>query len=83
MNKRNWLTLLGFGLFTLGTLSIILELVGLKFGILSWLEAFGPLGSFMVKMLMIFGGVVLAVLAFDDEESYDEFFDGKGKGRRN
>lgn len=61
MNK-NIQTTIGFLLLLFGTLSIVLSLVGVKLTFLTWLDI-NPLFGFVVKLLMIVGGIVLAVLS--------------------
>ena len=77
MNKRAWLNILGFGLFALGTLALVLNLVALEYSFLRWMDALGPLGSFVLKLVFVFGGIIMMVVANErDEAEYDEFFDG-------
>lgn len=73
MSKKNLYTLIGFLLFVIGILTLLINLVGLDFGILKWLEVFGRLGAFCIKLGMIFGGVIMVVLANADEEAADEY----------
>lgn len=55
-------TALGFLLLLFGALSIVLSLVGIKLTFLVWLDV-NPLLGFVIKLLMIIAGIVLAVLA--------------------
>lgn len=82
MKKKTVMISLGFGLFILGLLSLALNLVALNYSFLVWMDAFGPLVSFLIKLFMVFGGVVLVTLANDNESEYDEFFDGKEARKR-
>lgn len=66
-NKGLWL-LFGYTLFTLGITAIVLELVGVHWVILSWLELGGRLLSFAGKLLMIIAGVLIIVFARTDWE---------------
>lgn len=61
MNKTIQTTI-GFLLLLFGALSIVLSLVGVKLTFLAWLDA-NPLFGFAIKLLMIIGGIVLAVLS--------------------
>jgi hypothetical protein len=61
--KKSLLTALGFLLFFLGVLSLVLSLVGLKFSFLAFMDMFGALPSFIIKLSMIFGGIILIVLS--------------------
>ncbi|MEY4204371.1 MAG: hypothetical protein RL013_2075 [Bacteroidota bacterium] len=66
-NKGLWL-LFGYTLFTLGITAIVLELVGVHWVILSWLELGGRLLAFAGKLLMIIAGVLMIVFARTDWE---------------
>lgn len=66
-NKGLWL-LFGYTLFTLGITAIVLELVGVHWVILSWLELGGRLLAFAAKLLMIIAGVLMIVFARTDWE---------------
>ncbi len=61
MNK-GILTLIGFLLFCFGILSIVLSMIGIQFSFLAFLDAPGRLFGFVMKLLMIIGGVVIVVL---------------------
>jgi hypothetical protein len=65
--KGLWL-LLGYALFTLGITAIVLELVGVHWVILSWLEWGGRLLAFAGKLVMIIAGVLIIVFARTDWE---------------
>lgn len=64
-NKALWTTL-GFLMIILGFLSIGLSMVGLKLSILLWMEWFGPLPSFLLKIFLVLAGFVLVYLAQTD-----------------
>lgn len=69
--------LLGFIFFLLGILGIILDLVGMQFSFLLWLDKLGRLGSFIVKLIMLFGGLVVMYLygtnwRQKDQEDYEQ-----------
>ncbi|GAB4255979.1 MAG: hypothetical protein Kow0027_22920 [Saprospiraceae bacterium] len=61
MKKAAWLTV-GFLLFFIGFLSIILNMVGVEFSFLTWLDRISGLVAFIVKILMIIGGIVILYL---------------------
>jgi hypothetical protein len=63
MKNKGLLLLLGYLLFTLGLTSVVMELVGTHWYFLAWLEQFGRLFTFILKILMLIGGVLLIVLA--------------------
>ena len=75
MNKRRLLwTFVGFLLFMLGIVSLCMDMVATPLGIMEWTKMFGRLGEFVVKLLFIFGGVVVVVLANgNDDEETDEY----------
>ncbi len=75
MTKRTRLTLLGFCLFMLGATELVLNIVGLKYGFFAWLDVLGGVGALLVKLSLIFGGIVLTVLANTDEDAPDEYLD--------
>ena len=69
--KKDLLTLLGFLLFVFGFLAIILSIVGVNLAFLVWMTKFGQLTAFLLKILMIVGGVIIVVLARTDWEQDD------------
>ena len=73
MSKRGLYTLIGFLLFIVGTLALLIELVGVSFGFLGFLNYLGRMGAFLAKVFMILGGIVLVVLANENENARDEF----------
>ncbi len=58
--KRNIATLIGFLLFLMGFLSLVLSLVGLKLDVLGFLYKVGPGFAMLVHIILMVGG--LAVL---------------------
>jgi hypothetical protein len=80
MKKKHILTLLGFALFLLGFVGIVVNLIGLSFALTDWMTLIvGPTLGFCFKILLIIAGLVLAVVANGnkDEDTFDEYFDGK------
>ena len=79
MNKGLF-TLIGYVLFILGFLSILFMLVGLQLSPLRWMSHLGPLGSLALKLLMIFGGLIIMYIskfsgdadAFEDIQNNEE-----------
>ncbi len=61
MDKRSFFTLLGFLLFLFGFLSMIFLLFagGLRFSFLSFIDAMGPVVGFVIRLIMIFGGIIM------------------------
>jgi hypothetical protein len=64
-NQGRWL-LLGFSLFILGFTGIILQMIGVHWAFLAWLEIGGRLFSFVFKIIMVLAGVLTIVFARTD-----------------
>jgi len=80
MKKYNLFTILGFVLFLLGFVGIVVNLVGLPFALTDWVYFIvGRTFGFIFKIVLIITGLVLVVVANgkNDEDTYDEYFDGK------
>lgn len=65
--KSPGLSVLGFIIFALGFLSVILSLVGLKFTFLSFISNLGVI-TLVLQIVMIFGGLALLYVARTSEE---------------
>lgn len=63
--KKNaeWLSLVGFILFTLGISALALSFVGLRFSFLIWLDAPGHVFGFFVRLLMVVLGFLLVYIS--------------------
>ncbi len=72
MKNKALITLIGFLLFITGTLALCLSLVGLRLGFLQFIDLPGPMFGFIARLVMIFGGVVLIVLARTDWRQQEE-----------
>lgn len=70
--KKTIFLLLAFFLFIFGASALVLSLVGVKLSFLLWLDAGGPLLGFVLRLLMLFGGVTIAWLANHNWEADDE-----------
>lgn len=74
--KKGLLTLIGFLLFIIGGTALVLSLVGIKLSFLLWIDAAGGLLGFMIRIIMMIGGIVIAVLSMgnwrEDEELNDK-----------
>lgn len=68
MKRKNTWLLLGWVLFLLGVTSLIMQMIGIHWYFLSFLEWSGRLSAFVIKILMVMGGVFLIVLANTDWE---------------
>jgi hypothetical protein len=60
--KGMWLTI-GFFLIILGFLSLIVAFIGLEFKFFAWMEVFGSLTSFLIKVAMVLGGFISVAIA--------------------
>jgi len=56
-------TVIGYIFILLGFLALILSMIGLRLSFLAFLEAGGPLLSFIIKMSMIMFGFVLMYIS--------------------
>ncbi|MEM6724072.1 MAG: hypothetical protein AAF598_08540 [Bacteroidota bacterium] len=66
MKNKGLITLLGYLLFSLGMLSIILSIVGVKLAFLSWIDAPGRLTGFLIKLFMLVIGLIIMFVARAD-----------------
>ena len=74
---RPYFMLIGCAMFFTGSISLVVNSVGLTLGSLQWVESMGVLWSFMFKLLLIFGGIVIVILVNHNPDAYDEYFDGE------
>lgn len=70
MDKRAAGLLLGFLLFVISLLSIILSLVGVSLTFLKPLDDLGFLISTTIKGLMLFGGIILVYILQTNNKNY-------------
>lgn len=77
MKNKGLLLLLGYLLFSLGVTSMVMELVGTHWYFLGWLEHAGRLTAFLLKILMLIGGILIIVFAQTDwkQEKLDSMKD--------
>ncbi len=75
--KRGIYTLIGFLLFIMGGTALVLSLVGLKLSYLMWIDAAGGLIGFMIRIIMMIGGIVIAVLNTGNWREDEELIDDK------
>ena len=66
MKNKGLMTLLGYLLFALGMLSIILSIVGVKLAFLSWIDNWGRLTGFLIKLFMLVIGMIIMFVARAD-----------------
>jgi hypothetical protein len=65
--------IIGFLLFVLGMLSLVLILIGANLSYLTWIDKPGSPRGIIIRLLMIGGGLVISYLALnpprDDEDT--------------
>jgi uncharacterized Tic20 family protein len=72
MATKSVYAILGFVLIIIGMLSLILMLVGVQLSFLTWIDAFGRLGGFVIRLLMIIGGFVIITLSQTDWRNVED-----------
>ena len=77
-NKGYW-TLLGFLLIVFGFTAIVLQVVGVSWYFLSFLEWGGRLFAFVAKLLMVMAGVLIIVFGGTDWERERQESSGEGE----
>jgi hypothetical protein len=75
--KKGIYTLIGFLLFIMGGTALVLSLVGLKLSYLLWIDAAGGLVGFMIRIIMMISGIVIAVLNTGNWREDEELVDDK------
>lgn len=65
-------TIIGFLLFLIGGLALVLSLIGVQLSYLTWIDAPGRLFGFVVRLVMILSGIVILVLARTDWKEDEE-----------
>ena len=63
MSRNDWMSIAGFLLFMTGMLSLILSLIGIRFTFLAFLEYWGSLVGFLLKLVLIMAGFILIYLS--------------------
>jgi len=61
--SKSLFTTLGFILFLLGILSMVLMVVGVQFSYLTWLDVAGRGIGLLARIVMVVGGAIMIVLA--------------------
>ena len=56
--QKGYITVIGYTLFLMGFLSILLSMVGLQLKPLAWISNLGLYGI-LIKVLMLFGGLII------------------------
>lgn len=65
---KGWFSIIGFLLLMFGVMSIVLSMVGLEFSFMTFLDVFGSLAAFIIKVFMVLSGIVIITLARTDWE---------------
>ncbi len=73
--KKGIYTLIGFLLFIIGGTALVLSLVGVKLSFLLWIDEAGGLLGFIIRIVMMIGGIVIAVLSTGNWQEDDELND--------
>jgi hypothetical protein len=71
MRLRTLFIIIGFLLFVLGTLSLVLILIGANLSYLAWIDKPGSPRGMIIRMLMIGGGLVMSYMALNPPEEED------------
>lgn len=61
--KKGYITALGYLLFLAGFMSILLSMVGLQLTFLSWISDLGVGLSILVKLVMLFSGLIIMYIS--------------------
>ena len=62
MYRASVFLILGFLLFLFGFIALVLMLVGLQLSFLAFIDDWGRPAGLLIRLLMIFGGVVIVYL---------------------
>lgn len=60
---KSIVTTIGFLLSGVGILSLIYKMIGLQLSYLVWIDAFGGLIGLVIRLIFIFGGLVMIYLS--------------------
>lgn len=69
---RHFFMILGFLLFILGMISIILILIGGNLSYLAWIDKPGSPRGILIRIVMIGGGLVMSYLALNPVKDEDD-----------
>jgi hypothetical protein len=69
--KKGYLTIIGFLLFFAGFMAIVLSLVGLQLTFLSWIQSLGAGIGIIIKLIMLFGGLIIMYISKMPPEDQD------------
>lgn len=69
MNRPVW-TIIGFVMFAIGILSVILALVGLKFTFLNFIYNHGVI-TLVIQLFLLFGGMIILYVSRTSEDEQE------------
>ena len=69
--KKSVLLLTGFVLFILGMLALVLSIIGANFVFLKWIDFAGKSFGFVLRLVMIIAGIVIAYSAVSNFSGED------------
>ncbi len=67
MRLRTIFMIIGFLLFIMGVLSLVLILIGANLSYLTWIDKPGTPRGIIIRILMIGGGLVISYMALNPE----------------
>lgn len=67
MRLRTIFMILGFVLFILGMLSLVLILIGANFSYLAWMDKPGSPRGLIIRLVMIGGGLIMSYMALNPD----------------
>ncbi|HMY83219.1 MAG TPA: hypothetical protein PLC76_14195 [Saprospiraceae bacterium] len=62
MQKKDLYTTAGFLLMSIGLTSIVLNVVGVEWVLLKWMNKLSGLTGFLIKLVMIIAGIIIIYL---------------------
>ena len=66
--KRSYWAVLGYVLFLFGVLSLLLSMIGLSFVPLAFLDVFGKVGGFVLRIVCVLAGMIILYVASVNRE---------------
>ena len=72
MRLRTLFMIIGFLLFVLGMLSLVLILIGANLSYLAWIDKPGSPRGIIIRLLMIGGGLVISYLALNPPQEEED-----------
>ena len=69
---RHVFIVVGFLLFVLGMLSLVLTLIGANLSYLAWIDKPGTARGLLIRVFMIGGGLVISYLALNPPKDEEE-----------